>query len=105
MILGVVGTRPEVIKLAPVVHALRRRALPVELAVSGQHFDPAMMATFLADAALSPDYTLSYTSGDDLGSLSQILDALGALCRRRRPALVLAVGDTTTVLAAALAAR
>ncbi len=105
MILAVVGTRPEVIKMAPIVAALRRRGLQVELAGTGQHFDSRMMGQFLEGFGLQLDHASSVEHRDLLGSFVDILSALAALVRRTAPRLVLAVGDTTTVLAAALVAR
>ncbi len=105
MILAVVGTRPEVIKMAPILGALRRRGMQVELAGTGQHFDSRMMGQFLDGFGLRLDHVSSVEHRDLLGSFVDILSALAALLRRTTPRLVLAVGDTTTVLAAALAAR
>lgn len=105
MILAVVGTRPEVIKMAPVVHALRRRGLPVAVVATGQHHDVRMMGTFLDSFGLVVDHALTLVHRDLLGSFIDILGSLATVFRTVKPALVLAVGDTTTVLAAALAAR
>lgn len=100
----VVGTRPEAVKMAPIVRALRRAPGPtVRLVTTGQHrglLDRAL-ADFdlVADVDLDlmrPDQSLAETTGRALIALS---DALGGLA----PSLVLAQGDTTTVLAAALA--
>jgi UDP-N-acetylglucosamine 2-epimerase (non-hydrolysing) len=109
MIFAVVGTRPEVIKMAPVVLALRRRGLEVALVATGQHHDWLMMGAFLERFALSIDYPeghrLELGRRDLLGSFVEITAGLGALIERHRPELVLAAGDTTTVVAAAFAAR
>lgn len=105
MILAVVGTRPEVIKLAPVIRALRRRELAVRIVATGQHVDARMMGTFLDDYGLAIDHALTLSHRDLFGSFAEILDGLGRIVREVAPRLVLAVGDTTTVLAAALAAR
>jgi len=105
MILAVVGTRPEVIKMAPVVHALRRRDVPVKLVATGQHHDVRMMGTFLDSFGLEVDHRLTLVHRDLLGSFIDILSALASVMREVRPGMALAVGDTTTVLATALAAR
>lgn len=105
MILAAVGTRPEVIKMAPVIHALKRRGLPVTVVATGQHHDVRMMGSFLETFGIRVDHALTLVHRDLLGSFIDILSALGALFQELRPELVLAVGDTTTVLAAALAAR
>lgn len=105
MILAVVGTRPEVIKMAPVVHALRRRRIPVQLVATGQHYDVRMMGSFLDTFGLTVDHELTLTHRDLLGSFIDILAALAPVFERVKPKLALAVGDTTTVLATGLVAR
>ncbi len=100
----VVGTRPEAIKMAPVVQALR--ALPglsPVLCATGQHTQ--LLDTALADFALTPDVRLPPIAQTGiaarLGALTaQLGDALAQLC----PALTLVQGDTATALAACLAA-
>ena len=105
MILVVFGTRPEVIKMAPVVHALRRRGLEVALAATGQHHDWRMMGSFLECFSLEVDHWLELKQRDLMGSFTEILGGLGGLVTRLKPQMVLAAGDTTTVVAAAFAAR
>jgi UDP-N-acetylglucosamine 2-epimerase (non-hydrolysing) len=104
-ILAVVGTRPEVIKLAPVVHALRRQRIAVEVVATGQHHDVRMMGTFLETFGLEVDHTLTLHRRDLYGSMLDILDGLGPIFKKVRPQLALAQGDTTTVFATAIAAR
>jgi UDP-N-acetylglucosamine 2-epimerase (non-hydrolysing) len=105
MILVAVGTRPEVIKTAPVVHALRRHGFQVQLVATGQHHDVRMMGGFLDTFELKLDHKLALERRDLMGSFVDILAGLGEICARLRPRLVLAAGDTTTVMAAGLAAR
>ncbi len=105
MIFAVVGTRPEVVKMAPVVAALKRRQVPVRVVATGQHYNWQMMGSFLEQFRLDVDYQLQLGNRDLMGSFVEILGGLGALFAQHSPSLVLAVGDTTTVLAAALAAR
>jgi UDP-N-acetylglucosamine 2-epimerase (non-hydrolysing) len=105
MILAVIGTRPEVIKMAPVVHALRRAGLAVEVVATGQHHDVRMMGSFLDTFGLEIDHPLTLTHRDLLGSFIDILTALAPVMQATRPQMAIAVGDTTTVLATALAAR
>jgi UDP-N-acetylglucosamine 2-epimerase (non-hydrolysing) len=94
------GTRPEVIKLAPVVHALRAAGHQVTTVDTGQHQDAAMSGDVQKSLNLLPDVRLTKPNG--LGGL--VTAALSALAAH--PAdLVLALGDTHTVPAWALAAR
>ena len=104
-VFAIVGTRPEVVKMAPVVHALKRRNVPVRVVITGQHYTQDMMDSFLESFKLEVDHQLELHNRDLLGSFVEILGGLGQLFTKHQPALVLAQGDTTTVLAAAIAAR
>ncbi len=102
-----VGTRPEAIKMAPVVRALRARPqeFQVDLLASGQHRELAREA--LAAFGLVPDHQLDVMrQGQDLnGLLARLMEALGHHFQSQpRLDWVLVQGDTTTVLAGALAA-
>lgn len=104
-ILIVVGTRPEVIKMAPVYLELKKHAdSEVLLCATGQHSDLLRIA--LTDFDLSPDYRLELMQhGQGLGSLtSRALTGLEKILDDVKPDAVLVHGDTTTTLAAALAA-
>jgi UDP-N-acetylglucosamine 2-epimerase (non-hydrolysing) len=105
VIFAIVGTRPEVVKMAPVVGALKRRGLPTRVVATGQHYTPQMMGSFLQAFRMDVDYRLELGNRDLMGSFVEILGGLGKMFTEHAPSLVLAVGDTTTVLAAALAAR
>jgi UDP-N-acetylglucosamine 2-epimerase (non-hydrolysing) len=101
------GTRPEVIKLAPVIAALQGRELPVELLLcsTGQHRE---LLTGALDAFdLSPDLHLDVMRpGQHLSDLlGRLMLALRPVIEEFRPDVVVAQGDTTTVMAAALAAN
>jgi UDP-N-acetylglucosamine 2-epimerase (non-hydrolysing) len=99
------GTRPEAVKLAPVVLAMREAGLvtPVMLA-SGQH--PAMVNQALAAFDLAPDVTLTVerSTGTQAELLTEMIRQLDELWTERPPAAVVVQGDTTTSLAGALAA-
>jgi UDP-N-acetylglucosamine 2-epimerase (non-hydrolysing) len=99
-ILTVFGTRPEVIKLAPVIHALKRRGLDVILCASGQHRE--MLDQMLAVFSLRPDFDLNVMQANQtpLGVASRIFEELGPVLERTRPDWLVVQGDTTTVFAA-----
>jgi UDP-N-acetylglucosamine 2-epimerase (non-hydrolysing) len=105
-VMVVIGTRPEAIKLAPVVLELvRHRAhFDSKICVTGQHRE--MLDQMLGVFGLRPDYDLGVmTAGQDLaGVTATCLTGLDLVLRRERPGLVLVQGDTTTTLAASLAA-
>jgi UDP-N-acetylglucosamine 2-epimerase len=98
----VVGTRPEAIKLAPVVQALRGTGLAVRICLSGQH--PDLAGAALADFGLVADRLLSACRpGQSLAELgTRALSQLAAAMTRDRPRVVVVQGDTTTALASAL---
>ena len=102
----VVGTRPEAIKMAPVITALATRPETMRLSVlsTGQHRE--MLEQVLSLFAIVPDVDLRLMTPDQtLSGLTQA--ALGGLTdclTRLRPDMLLVQGDTTTVFAASLAA-
>ena len=105
-VLSVFGTRPEAIKLAPVIRLLRARPRDFlsRLCVTGQHRE--LLQPALKLFALRPDYDLAVMQADQsLSSLTaRILTGLEPVLAREQPDWVLVQGDTTTTLAASLAA-
>ena len=103
-ILSILGTRPEAIKMAPVVHALEAAAwAESRVLTTGQHRE--LVDDQLSFFGVTADIALDVVKpGQDLPALTAaMLPALDEALRAEHPALVLAQGDTTTVLAAALA--
>lgn len=104
-VLVVFGTRPEAIKMAPVIERLRRSpAIEVRVCVSAQHRQ--MLDQVLQLFAIHPDYDLDVMRPNQtLAALTTaVLDGVGEVLDRVNPDLVLVHGDTTTSFAAALAA-
>jgi UDP-N-acetylglucosamine 2-epimerase (non-hydrolysing) len=101
----VLGTRPEAIKMAPVVLRLKEigPGLRVRVVTTGQH--RALLERALDDFGIASDLDLALMRpGQGLADLTaRALVALSDVLERERPDLVLAQGDTSTVLAAALA--
>jgi UDP-N-acetylglucosamine 2-epimerase (non-hydrolysing) len=100
----IVGTRPEAIKLAPVIHALERStSLRPVVVATGQHAD---LAPAVLDAAgISVAWPLNIMRPDQTPDdvAAAILTALPPVLAAERPAWVIVQGDTTTAMAAALA--
>ncbi len=98
------GTRPEIVKLAPVVAALRDAGHDVHTIATGQHDDPRLADRFFEDLGLVPDerWTLPRPEAERVGTL--LTRAFEALSRRPVDAVVL-LGDTYTVPLFGLAAR
>ncbi|MFQ6012875.1 MAG: non-hydrolyzing UDP-N-acetylglucosamine 2-epimerase [Thermoplasmata archaeon] len=100
----VMGTRPEIVKMAPVVLALREIGVPFSLVHTGQHYDQELSEVFLAELSLgSPDAVLDVGSGTQAKQTAEALIRLEYHFAQDRPKLILVEGDTNTVLAAALA--
>jgi UDP-N-acetylglucosamine 2-epimerase (non-hydrolysing) len=98
------GTRPEVVKLAPVVDALRASGANVHTLATGQHHDPRLADEFFDDLSLLPD-TRWELPADEFARLAALFGrACETLARREFDALLL-LGDTYTVPLFALAAR
>ena len=104
-VLAVVGTRPEVIKLAPVIAALR--ASPdFEVSLCAVAQQTTLLRDALGDWALTPDAEIPIANHEHgvAGILAEMLPALADLLHARRPNLLMVQGDTTTNLGASLAA-
>lgn len=98
----IVGTRPELIKMAPVVKALRKAGASVHCVHSGQHTDLAARA--FEDMGFAPDLCLLTRRTDpSIGSLfSSLYNSLHHHFANKRPDAILVHGDTTTAWAAAM---
>ena len=105
-VLIVVGTRPEAIKMAPVLRALEKRgeALDSRLALTGQHDE--LVDQVLKAFGMSPDFDLGIMRpGQDLYDIAHAcLDGLKGVVREFRPDLILVQGDTASVFFGTLGA-
>lgn len=104
-VLVVLGTRPEAIKLAPVILELRRRGLPHRVLTTGQHRELTLGA--LAMFGIVPDLDLAIMRPGQTPSqvAAAVLAGLEPVLAAAPPDWMLIQGDTTTVLAAAIAAH
>lgn len=98
------GTRPEAIKLAPVVLALREAGLPHLVVATGQH--TTMVDEVLDLFEIRPDADLELLQpGQSLDAmLARAIERVGSLLDERRPSAVVVQGDTTSMLGSAIAA-
>jgi UDP-N-acetylglucosamine 2-epimerase (non-hydrolysing) len=104
-LLIVFGTRPEAIKIAPVVLALRgSKQLRVKICVTAQHRE--LLDSVLNLFGIVPDFDLNIMQlGQSLDDISAgVINGVGLVLDELKPALVLVHGDTTTTMAAALSA-
>ena len=101
----VVGTRPEIIKMAPVYFALKKAKVDVRLVHSGQHYDFKMSKIFFEELELpEPDSFLSVGSGSPGQQTGDAIAKFEKEFTDTKPDCVLVEGDTNTVLAGAVAA-
>ena len=104
-ILLVFGTRPEAVKMCPLVQELRaRREIKTVVCVTGQHRE--MLDQILATFSVVPDYDLSVMKDSQtlFDVTTGVLEGLKGVLEAEKPDIVLVQGDTTTAFAAALAA-
>jgi UDP-N-acetylglucosamine 2-epimerase (non-hydrolysing) len=107
LVLHVVGARPNFMKVAPLLEALRRRGLAQRLVHTGQHFDERMSGIFFTELGLPrPDEDLGVGSGTHGEQTGRVLIAFERwlLAQSPRPDLVVVPGDVNSTLAAGLAA-
>jgi UDP-N-acetylglucosamine 2-epimerase (non-hydrolysing) len=103
----VVGTRPNFVKMAPVIAALRDRSPDSRHTIvhTGQHYDRMMSEIFLDELGVpDPDHMLGVGSGSHAEQTARVLAALEPVLLAERPDLVLVPGDVNSTLAAALCA-
>lgn len=103
-IMVVAGTRPEAIKLAPVINQLKARLASVSVCVTGQHRE--MLDQVFSYFGIAPDIDLHVMTDDQsLESLTAtIMTKMATVYSRERPDTVVVQGDTTSVMVAATAA-
>lgn len=106
-VLHVVGARPNFMKTAPIMAAMRRRTdfFEQRLVHTGQHYDHSMSATFFEDLHLpEADVHLGVGSGTHAEQTARVMIGLEPVLTEWRPDLVIVVGDVNSTLAAALVA-
>ncbi len=104
-IMVIFGTRPEAIKLFPVINALKQKSnLICEVLVSAQHRE--MLDQVLAVGQITPDYDLNVMQpGQSLDALTaRLLEGIGQILDEAKPDRIVVQGDTATAMVGALAA-
>lgn len=110
-ILVVAGARPNFMKVAPLVEALKgcqasHPDLEILLVHTGQHYDAQMSRAFFTDLGLPrPDVDLEVGSGTHAEQTGRVMIAFEALLFERKPDWVVVVGDVNSTVACALAAK
>ena len=102
----VAGTRPEIIKMAPIIRGLNKTKLPALFVNCGQHYDYNMSQQFIENLELqAPDYSLKIESSSPGAQTAEIMMKMDQLLEKIDPSILLVEGDTNSVLSAALAAN
>ena len=101
----VLGTRPEIIKLAPVIDACEEHGVGYSVVHTGQHYSEELDAVFFDQLELpAPEHNLAIGSGSHSGQTGAMIGAIEQVLLDERPELVLVQGDTNSVLAGSIAA-
>ncbi len=100
----VVGTRPEIIKIAPLLLEADKRNISYTLIHTGQHYDENMSDQFFSSLGIrQPDKNLAIHEKNVHEKLGEMIKGLGEYLDEIKPSIVLALGDTVSVLASCLA--
>ena len=106
-IVYVIGTRPNFVKTAPVIAALRRRLPDARHAIvhTGQHYDRTMSEIFFEELGVpAPDHMLDVGSGSHAVQTARTMERLEPVLEGEKPDLVMVPGDVNSTLAAVLTA-
>ena len=101
----ILGTRPEIIKMSPVIRELEKRRANYFILHTGQHYSYKLDKVFFEQLKLPPTgYNLEVGSGSHAEQTSRILVGIEKVLQKEEPDIILVEGDTNSVLAGALAA-
>lgn len=106
----VAGARPNFMKVAPIMRALRARGaapgLEWRLVHTGQHYDHGMSKVFFEELEIpEPDYDLGCGSGSHAEQTAKVMVEFEKVCRREAPDVAVVVGDVNSTLACSVTAR
>ena len=101
----ILGTRPEIIKMAPIIRECFRKRLKFFILHTNQHYSKNLDKVFFEELGLPrPKYNLNVGSGSHAEETGKMLIGIEKVLLKEKPDIVLVEGDTNTVLAGALAA-
>ncbi len=106
MIAVVLGTRPEIIKLSPVIRELVNKKIKFELIHTNQHYSKNMDSVFMSELNLpKPKFNLNTGGLQRSEMIAKTVEGLANIYRDRKYKLIIVQGDTNSVLGASLAAN
>ncbi|MCD4705177.1 UDP-N-acetylglucosamine 2-epimerase (non-hydrolyzing), partial [bacterium] len=101
----IIGTRPEIIKMSPIIRCLKKEHINFFIIHTGQHYSFKLDEIFFKDLKLPiPEYNLNIGSGTHGEETGEMLIKIERVLMKEKPDIVLVEGDTNTVVAGALAA-
>lgn len=101
----VVGTRPEIIKMAPIILKLQKKKKDFNFILTGQHYDYNLSKQFVEELNLPiPNASFKLINSTPASQIGEMMSKLEIILAEKRPLLLLIQGDTNTMLAAALTA-
>ena len=101
----ILGTRPEIIKMAPIIDEISKRGIDQIVLHTGQHYDKEMSDNFFRDLEIpTPDYNIHVGSGTHGKQTGLMMKGIEEVLLEEKPDIVLVQGDTNAVLAGALVA-
>ena len=105
-IISVVGTRPNFMKIAPIIHEINKHSdIEHYLVHTGQHYDEKMSSNFFKDLNIDkPDYNLNIGSDTQSKQVAKIMIAFEEVCDEVKPDGLIVVGDVNSTMAATLVA-
>ena len=99
----VLGTRPEIIKMAPIIDEINKKKINQIIIHTGQHYDEEMSDNFFRDLEIpTPDYNIQVGSGTHGKQTGRMMEGIEEILLKETPDIVLVQGDTNAVLAGAL---
>ena len=101
----VLGTRPEIIKMAPIIDEISSRGIDQIVLHTGQHYDKEMSDNFFRDLEIpAPDYNIHVGSGTHGKQTALMMKGIEEVLLDEKPDIVFIQGDTNAVLAGAIVA-
>ena len=101
----ITGTRPEIIKMYPIIRLLDSRSIDYTYIHTGQHYDYNLFLKFIEEFEIrKPDVCVSTNVSNPVNQVANIMEKVGVILNELRPSVVLVEGDTNSVLASTLAA-
>lgn len=101
----ILGTRPEIIKMAPIVDEITKRKIDLVFIHTGQHYDKEMSDNFFKDLEIvEPDYNIHVGSASHGKQTALMMEGIEKILMDENPDIVLVQGDTNAAMAGALVA-